>query len=72
VYLEPEGGWRPPWEQGVIAAVVLGSGLLAAMVGIIAASWAQQKRLLGNVMVRGSAGCGLGAGREGGVGLVRG
>jgi hypothetical protein len=52
VYLEPWAGWRPPWERGLIAAVVLGNALVAMLVGMITASWAQQRRLLGTVMVR--------------------
>lgn len=51
VYLEPEAGWRPVWEKGVMAAVVLGCLLMALMVGIIMASWAEQQRLLGDVLV---------------------
>lgn len=51
VYLEPQDGWRPDWEQGLIAAVVLGSFMVAALVAIIMASWAQQQRLLGDVLV---------------------
>jgi hypothetical protein len=49
---EPEDGWRPPWERGLIAAVVLVSGVVAALVGVITASWAQRRRLLSTVMVR--------------------
>ncbi|KIY94478.1 hypothetical protein MNEG_13483 [Monoraphidium neglectum] len=49
-YLEPEDGWRPPWERGLIAAVVLVSGVVAALVGVITASWAQRRRLLSTVM----------------------
>lgn len=52
VYLEPEDGWRPDWEKGVMAAVVLGCLLMSLLVGIIMASWAEQIRLLGDVMVR--------------------
>jgi hypothetical protein len=52
VYLEPEEGWRPDWEKGVMAAVVLGCLLMSLLVGIIMASWAEQIRLLGDVMVR--------------------
>ncbi|GBF87741.1 hypothetical protein Rsub_00452 [Raphidocelis subcapitata] len=52
LYLEPANGWRPAWERPGIAAVVLGSGLMALMVGLIAASWAQQRHLLGAVMDR--------------------
>lgn len=70
VYLEPVDGWRPPWEAGVIAAVVLGSLLVSILVGIIMASWAQQQCLLGEVMVCSSAHgrlcvsvCGLSVGR---------
>jgi hypothetical protein len=55
VYLEPEEGWRPEWEQGVLAAVVLGCLLMSLLVGIIMASWAEQIRLLGDVMVRTSS-----------------
>lgn len=51
VYLEPEQGWRPEWEHGVMAAVVLGCLLMSLLVGIIMASWAEQKRLLGDVLV---------------------
>lgn len=51
VHLEPEGGWRPSWEQGLIAAVVLGNVLMAVLVGIIVAGWAQQQRLLDDVLV---------------------
>jgi hypothetical protein len=51
VYLEPEGGWRPPWEDGLIAAVILGNLIVALMVAIIMALWAQQAHLLGNVLV---------------------
>ncbi|KAI8471632.1 MAG: hypothetical protein J3K34DRAFT_416719, partial [Monoraphidium minutum] len=50
VYLEPEEGWRPPWERGLIATVVLASAVTAGLVGVIMASWAQQRRLLGSVM----------------------
>lgn len=53
VYLEPEDGWRPDWEKGVMAAVVLGCLLMSLLVGIIMASWAEQIRLLGDVMVSG-------------------
>jgi hypothetical protein len=52
LYLEPADGWRPGWERPATAAVVLGSGLMALMVGLIAASWAQQQHLLGAVLVR--------------------
>lgn len=52
VFLEPEEGWRPAWEQGLVAAVVLASLIMALLVGIIMASWAQQRRLLGDVLVR--------------------
>jgi hypothetical protein len=52
VYLEPEAGWRPVWEKGVMAAVVLGCLLLSLLVGILMASWAEQQRLLGDVLVR--------------------
>jgi CHASE1-domain containing sensor protein len=52
VYLEPEGGWRPSWEQGAIAAVVLGSVILSLLVATIMALWAQQQQLLGDVLVR--------------------
>jgi hypothetical protein len=51
VYLEPQGGWRPHWERGTIAAVVLGNLLVAVLVGMLMASWAQQQRLLEEVMV---------------------
>lgn len=50
VYLEPEGGWRPDWEKGVLAAVVLGCLLMSLLVGIIMASWAEQRRLFGDVL----------------------
>lgn len=53
VFLEPQGGWRPTWVRGVIASVVLGCLLMSTLVGIIMASWAQQARLLGDVMVSG-------------------
>lgn len=52
LYLEPQGGWRPSWEHGAIAAVVLGSAVLALLVATIMALWAQQQRLLGDVLVR--------------------
>ena len=39
------------WEHPLIAAVVLVSAIMGALVGTIMASWAQQKRLLGDVMV---------------------
>jgi hypothetical protein len=52
VFLEPQDGWRPSWVRGVIASVVLGCLLMSTLVGIIMASWAQQARLLGDVMVR--------------------
>jgi hypothetical protein len=52
VYLEPQGGWRPSWEQGAIAAVVLGSWILSLLVATIMALWVQQQRLLGDVLVR--------------------
>lgn len=53
VYLEPQEGWRPAWERGLMAAVVLCSAMFAGLVGIIMASWAQQRKLLDEVMVRG-------------------
>ncbi|WIA08278.1 hypothetical protein OEZ85_007721 [Tetradesmus obliquus] len=52
LYLEPQGGWRPSWEHGAIAAVVLGSAVLALLVATIMALWAQQQRLLGDVLER--------------------
>jgi hypothetical protein len=52
VYLEPEAGWRPVWEKSVMAAVVLGCLLMSLLVGILMASWAEQQRLLGDVLVR--------------------
>lgn len=52
LYLEPEAGWRPAWERGVLAAVALASALMAALVGVIMASWAQQRHLLDEVMDR--------------------
>ena len=51
VYLEPEHGWRPFWEQGLIGAVIIGNFILAVLVAIIMALWAQQARLLGDVLV---------------------
>ena len=51
VYLEPAQGWRPPWEQGLIGAVIIGNLILAVLVAIIMALWAQQARLLGDVLV---------------------
>jgi len=66
VYLEPWDGWRPNWERPLIAAVVLSNAIVAALVGMIAASWAQQRRLLNDVMVRRCGGCGpvgMGVGR---------
>lgn len=53
VYLEPQDGWRPSWEHGAIAAVVLGSLILSLLVAIIMALWSKQHQLLGDVMVRG-------------------
>jgi hypothetical protein len=52
VYLEPQGGWRPSWEQGAIAAVVLDSLVLSLLVATSMALWVQQQRLLGDVLVR--------------------
>lgn len=49
VFLEPRAGWRPAWEQGLLAAAVLGSALIALLVGTTLASWVQQKRLLSEV-----------------------
>lgn len=72
VYLEPDRGWRPPWETGLLAGVALAAAVTAALVGTIAASWAQQRRLLRTVTVRlrgrrggpgGQGGGGLGAAR---------
>ena len=51
VYLQPEQGWRPSWEQGLIAAVIVGSFVMGILVAIIMALWAQQARLLGEVLV---------------------
>ncbi len=50
LYLEPEAGWTPSWQTGMIVLVVLGSTVLALLVAVIMASWAQQKRLLNEVM----------------------
>eukprot|EP00878_Enallax_costatus_P013393 GHUV01014005.1.p1 GENE.GHUV01014005.1~~GHUV01014005.1.p1 ORF type:complete len:832 (+),score=111.45 GHUV01014005.1:893-3388(+) len=50
VYLEPQSGWRPSWEKGLIAVAVLCSFVVAVLVATIMASWAQQQKLLGDVM----------------------
>lgn len=50
VYLEPAEGWTPAWEAGMIVLVVLGSGVLAILIAIIMASWAQQRALLKDVL----------------------
>jgi CHASE1-domain containing sensor protein len=51
VFLEPALGWRPAWERGLMATAVLGAAIIAVLVGTIMASWAQQQKLLGEVMV---------------------
>jgi hypothetical protein len=51
VFLEPALGWRPAWERGLMATAVLGSVIIAVLVGTILASWAQQQKLLAKVMV---------------------
>jgi hypothetical protein len=56
VYLSPVDGWYPGWERGLVALVVLGSFVLAVLIAIIMASWAQQGRLLQDVLV-GGGGC---------------
>uniref|UniRef100_A0A383VFW0 Protein kinase domain-containing protein n=1 Tax=Tetradesmus obliquus TaxID=3088 RepID=A0A383VFW0_TETOB len=52
VFLEPAAGWRPAWEKGLAATAVLGAGIIGVLVGTILASWAQQQKLLGEVMER--------------------
>ncbi|GFH10258.1 uncharacterized protein HaLaN_05539 [Haematococcus lacustris] len=52
VYLAPAEGWAPAWEAGMIALVVLGSVVLAILIAIIMAFWAQQAALLTDVLVR--------------------
>ncbi|KAJ9524730.1 hypothetical protein QJQ45_024366 [Haematococcus lacustris] len=55
VYLEPAEGWTPAWEAGMIVLVVLGSGVLAILIAIIMASWAQQGALLQDVLTSNKA-----------------
>ncbi|GFH21021.1 uncharacterized protein HaLaN_18240, partial [Haematococcus lacustris] len=50
VYLEPAEGWTPAWKTGMLVLVVLGSGVLAILIAIIMASWAQQRALLKDVL----------------------
>lgn len=54
VYLEPQDGWRPSWERGLIAVVVLCSFVVAVLVATLMASWAQQQKLLGDILVSGA------------------
>ncbi|KAJ9511825.1 hypothetical protein QJQ45_004378 [Haematococcus lacustris] len=55
VYLSPAEGWAPAWEAGMIALVVLGSVVLAILIAIIMAFWAQQAALLTDVLTSNKA-----------------
>lgn len=52
VYLEPLEGWRPSWEKGLNAAVILGSFIVAALVQALLHFHLLQRRLLQAYVVR--------------------